>query len=145
MQARITLSAALLVLLYLWCVVPAQAQRPPRFMVFSTRIAEGSVTVDRLKTCEDAVLQELHVDARDIPTIIVFHVSAAQHSTAKPVRRRLKGGVPSNFYEMWIVDEPTPEEYVVYLERILEDYFGMALNDDQRIAVQQRALEHMSQ
>lgn len=124
--------------------LPASPQQHRGIAVLSSPNARGTVNVGQVKACEARLSQELNPAARDLPGITVFHVSAVEATmvgSGLPVRRRLDGIVRSSYYEMWIVDEPTPEQYVVYLERILEDYFGMRLSDEERIAIQQRVLQ----
>ena len=135
-----------IVLLILLGCLPASPQQQRGVAVLSSSAARGKVRLEQLRACEARLVQELSPVSRDLPGITIFHVSpaeAAQAGRGLPVRRRLNGVLRTPYYEMWIVDEPTPEQYVVYLERILEDYFGMRLGDDERIAIQQRVLRDL--
>src|SRR6516225_8595167 len=128
--------AALLVL----CCLTASSDPQddfPNLVVMETADAVGAVDQGKIRISLQQSATELKVDVRQLPCILVFHVSqatAAKLNITGSSTWRTSGG-PSNLYEMWIVGEPSDYLYAGLMVNILEHQFGLKIEDSERTRV----------
>src|SRR5215470_17822611 len=102
-------------------------------VVMETADAPG--TVDRLKLTASLELTaaELHVSVRDLPPIVVFHLSrAAAAKLNLAVSSTVRSTGSTTRYELWIIGEPSDLIYSFMAENILEDHFKLKVDDSAR-------------
>ncbi len=91
---------------------------------------------ERLSHCLKMLVRETKVQANKLPHIVVFQVSkkaarGAYITEDIAVRRNQAGRVSEHYYEVWLVGEPKLN-YVVALENVLEDHFGLTFTEKER-------------
>jgi len=109
-------------------------------------ILEGAHSVaalDRSKIadCIDYVARELHVEDRELPRILVYHVSQETADTlgitsGSTWRTRGKGQFR---YEMWVVGAPSNSTWSHAIMDILQQFFAMDIPVRQR----EKMMEHV--
>ena len=142
------IAALLLIALLALYPPPARAQESDSGLVLmSSPEAPGTVSLAELRECRDIVAEELHVQGRPAPQILVFHVSRATAESLGTNSSLVSHGMfreeKLDYYELWIVGEPTLVKITVKMERILEDHFRVRLGDEERVRLQQRILKRM--
>ena len=105
----------------------------PCLVVMETADAPG--TVDRVKLAASLELTaaELQVSLRDLPPIVVFHLSQTAAAKLKlVVSSTVRDTGSTTRYELWIIGEPSDLTYSYMAENILEDHFKLKLDDGAR-------------
>jgi hypothetical protein len=127
--------AALLVL----CCLTASSDPQddfPNLVVMETADAVGAVDQGKIRISLQQSATELKVDVRQLPCILVFHVSqatAAKLNITGSSTWQASGA--SNLYETWIVGEPSDYLYAGLMVNILEHQFGLNIEDSERTRV----------
>jgi hypothetical protein len=118
----------------LWLAESAHSQDDStRVVVMDTADAPGMV--DRLKLAASLELTaaELHVSVRDLPSIVVFHLSkAAAAEVGRSVSSTVCSTGSTTYYEWWIIGEPSNLIYSFMAENTLEDHFKLNVEDSER-------------
>lgn len=118
--------------------VPSQpAQKGPDIVMVSSADAAGSVSMDRVNSCLHQLVREWKQDEKELPNIVVFHVSRKAGRAAGVLDRfavRLNRSPEHGdlYYEVWFVDEPSVNEYVVAIENVIESHFHLSPTETQR-------------
>jgi len=102
--------------------------------------APGIITVDRLKQCFVELARQWDIPEKDLPNIVVFHVSKKTAETAfvtqeTAVRRNMGGS--DAYYEVWLVGKPDLK-YVLAFQNVIEYHFTMHPSDQKRNEVVDR-------
>ena len=115
--------------------VPA-VQSPPKAnpIILEGADTVGAIERSRIADCIDLIARELHVEDKELPRILVYHVSQetadslgiASGSTWRP---RGKGQFR---YEMWVVGAPSNAIWSHAIMDILQQYFEMDIPVRQR-------------
>ncbi len=113
-------------------------------VVLRSADATGVVSSERLGSCERRLLKEWHLDEHLAPRIVVMHVSkeAARVAsvTSNLAVRRNRGMEAGDFYyEIWVVDVPKIDDYLVAIENVIEEHFHLTPTDKQRKEILIRA------
>ena len=127
----------------------SQAATPPSVsgtLVFlGSSDAPGAVAPDRLQRCLQHLAQELKVEDKEMPQIVVFHVSQrvgeAMGLKGSTVRRNTGQGA-GPYFEVWLVGRFGPADYVVALESVLEDHFDLQNPQPERMKIMSRVLRY---
>lgn len=103
--------------------------------------AIGAIERSKVADCIDYTAQELHVEAKELPKILVYHVSqetadALGITSGSTWRTRGKGQFR---YEMWVVGAPSNSAWSHAIMDILQQYFEMDLPARQR----EKMMEHV--
>ena len=119
-----------------------------RIVVMKSVDAPGKVTVERIATCLRLMALELKLSDKDLPLIVVLHVSRKGAAAAGMDRTKVRRSFDANtgqtlYYELWIVGEPRIADYCAAVMRILENHLGQAIDDKQRITIMQRAVRYL--
>lgn len=122
-------------MLVLSCVtVSAHPQTdPPNLFVMEMADAPGTIDQQKLRTGLQLSARELKVDERELPCILVFHVSkdsAARLNLTGSSSWHVTG--PLIRYELWIVGEPSDYIYAGLAVNILKHQFGLTIEDNER-------------
>lgn len=145
MKLAIIIAALLLTSLELSFAQASPRATSGKIVLFSSADAPGVVSADRLNSCLRQIAHDWKQNEKALPTIAVFHVSskAAQAvgitNQRAVVRRNRSPEQADLYYELWLVDTPKAEEYVLAFENILEDHFQLNPTEDQRKEVMTRA------
>lgn len=138
-----------IVLILLLFAVSSQAGSQPvvsgTLVFLGSSDAPGSVTAERLQRCLRHLAEALKVEDKVMPSIVVFQVSqrVAKAMGLKPVtvrRNTGQGGGP--YFELWLVGQVTPADYVPALESILEYNFGLQNAEPERVKLIARVLRY---
>ena len=77
-------------------------------------------------------MQELKLEGKPLPTILVVHVSAREAGHAGLARTSVKLRLNTDpdrrdqpYYELWLAGEPAAEEYTVAMFSLLDDCFRL--------------------
>ena len=131
--------AAILLLLLPAGDAVAQSGRPPDLIpitTFEEPGASGSLDLAKLDESLRLTIQELRLDPRELPRIIVYHVTqetadrldihtnSVWRNTGRP-----GGGLR---YEMWLVGKPSHYLYAYMFESILEQHFHLSVEASNR-------------
>ena len=106
-----SINACLLALLLLPVTISgAQAQRvlKTELLVVEERDAVGLIDKTKIVDCIHLIVDELHVEDRELPKIIVYHVSqeSADYMGIGPGSTWRTRGNGQFRYEIWIIGEP---------------------------------------
>jgi len=111
----------------------SSGQAGPVLTVMETRDAPGNVAPEKLDECLRLTLVEMNLDGRDLPRIVVYHVSqktaddlGVQHNS---IWKANVGGQPR--YEMWIVGKPSTFLYSYMLASILQKHSQITVDTTQ--------------
>lgn len=111
------------------------------FVVLETSDAPGTLDTNKLLECLKMTLREMNLDGRELPRILVYHISPeAGHYIGVDTNSswRSTGGGNSR-YEMWIVGKPSNYLYIYMLENILERHFQVQIDE----AARSRLVNHV--
>ncbi len=102
--------------------------------------AKGTLDRGQMSACMAQLVRDLGLSGRELPVVMVLHVSDKAGSVAGLVQRttlRHNTGTsgPPAYYELWIMGAPSPSEYLTAFENILERHFAMNLSDERRAQV----------
>ena len=112
----------------------ASPHESPPFVILETRDAPGTLDIQKLSECLKLTLREMNLDGRELPRIVVYHVSPESgHYLGVETNSNWR----SNFggrqrYEMWIVGKPSTYLYSYMLENILERHFQLQVDESAR-------------
>ncbi len=106
--------------------------------------AAGHVDKQKLLSCVSLLMRELGLQSKEIPRILVLHVSNKEGQVAgvkaNSIRRNASLERGDVYYEFWIVDVGTSPLYAVSLESILEGHFEIKLTNEERDQVLARVI-----
>lgn len=141
------IAASVLALLVL--AANAAGQRPSgaptdHLVVLSSPDAVGHVSLERLNSCLLQLARDWKLDEHSLPRITVMHVSkqgarVASVNSTLTIRRNRSSDTDDVYYELWLVDAPKLDEYLLGLENILEQHYNLQPTDEKRKEVLQRA------
>lgn len=107
----------------------------------------GAVDRDKLKTAFHLMLGELKLPPRDLPHIVVLHVSqAVGHGAgveATCVRRVRDEPHRTYYYELWIVGQPGSADYALGMYAVLTLHFGLSKSVEQQREIVARVTRHL--
>jgi hypothetical protein len=114
-----------------------QKNGPGGLIVVSSADAPGKLSAHRLTSCLRQLIRRWKQDERNLPTIVVFHVSRrnakmANVGTHTGVRRNHAADSSDLYYEIWFVDKATVDQYVLALENVVEDHYHLSPTDEER-------------
>jgi hypothetical protein len=103
--------------------------------------AVGAIEKSKIADCIDYTAHELHVEDKELPKILVYHVSQETADSLGIVsgstwRTRGKGQFR---YEMWVVGAPSNANWSHAIMDILQQYFEMDIPARQR----DKMMEHV--
>jgi hypothetical protein len=147
------INACLLALLFLSlpaAICSMQAQQPAskiEFVVLEDPEASGLIDKTKIANCIHLVAHELHEEDRELPKIVVYHVSQKSADfigigSASTWRTRGNGQFR---YEVWLIDEPSNTAYSLAVESILEQYFSVSLGRDERAKILQHVARELNE
>lgn len=104
------------------------------FVIFETSDAPGTLDVQKLSDCLQLTLREMNLDGRELPRIVVYHVSpAAGHYLGIETNSNWKSSGGGHMrYEMWIVGKSSNYLLTYMLENILERHFQLQVDETAR-------------
>jgi hypothetical protein len=114
-------------------------------VVLDTADAPG--TVDRLKLTASLQLTatELHVSVRDLPAIIIFHLSkGAAAQLGRAVSSTVCSTGSTTYYEWWIIGEPSDLTYSYMAENTLENHFKLKVEATERGRILRTVLSRLN-
>lgn len=123
---------------------PPSAKPRPGVVVLSSADAPGSVSVDRLNNCLRLLAHDWKQNEKKLPAVLVIHVSkkaarAVMLEEQKVVVRHNRATDQSDlYYEVWLVDTPSIDNYILALENVIEDYFQLTPTNEERTEVMKR-------
>ena len=129
-----------LALIFILLCTTVSARRPDNLenlVVLDTPDAPGVIDQDKIRISLQQTATELKVDVRQLPCILVFHVSQATAAKLNITGSSAwhNSGRAVNLYEMWIVGEPSDYIYAELMVKILEHQFGLNIDDSERTRV----------
>ena len=105
-------------------------------VVMDTADAPGTVDPLRLTATLELTAAELHVSVRDLPSIVIFHLSKdAATKIGVAVSSTVCSTGSTTRYELWIIGEPSDLTYSYMAENILEDHFKLKVEDSERARI----------
>lgn len=108
----------------------------PRLVVLETPDASGMIDVQKLTDCLELTAAEFHLSERDLPLIVVFHISqAAAKKLGIAVSSTFRNTGPTTRYEMWIIGEPSESVYSYMAENIFEHHFRLTVSENERARI----------
>ena len=122
----------------------ASAAGPPEsapFVILETSDAPGTLDTSKLSECLKLTLREMNLDGRELPRIVVYHVSpeTGRYLGVDTNSNWRSNGGGHQRYEMWIVGKPSTYLFSYMLENILERYFQLQFDD----AARSRMVNHV--
>lgn len=150
-RGLLKLAVAGIAILFAICQAFAQSStslHDKTFLLSSPDVA-SDVSLDRIQSCLQRLTAELNQDERQLPTIVVYHVSrklarAAFVEGSFAIRRKVSPKSTEAYYEVWLVDKPRLEDEVVALEAVVEAHFRLKLTDSVRQAIMLRTARRES-
>lgn len=125
---------------------PQHPDTKPRgdLILLSSPDAPGPVSIDRLNSCFHQLLREWHQDDKDAPRVVVMHVSKqearmASVTTSPAVRRNRCAESGDSYYEVWFVDAPKIDDYLLAFENVIEQHYGLTPTETARKQAMQHA------
>jgi len=106
-------------------------------VVVEERDAVGLIDKTKIANCIHLIVHELRIEDRELPKIIVYHVSqesAEYLGVGSGSTWRTRGNGQFR-YEIWLIGEPSNIEYTSAVEGVLHQYFGVPLDEDQRAKI----------
>lgn len=126
----------------------AQAQRPSNteLLVVEERDAVGLIDKKKIADCIHLIVHELHAEDRELPKILVYHVSqeSANYMGVGPGSTWRTMGNGHFRYEIWLIGEPSNLAYAYAVESVLHQYLGVSLAEDQRAKIVQRVVRNLN-
>ncbi len=127
------------IVVFLLATTLAVAQSEQKVSLVASRDAPGSLSVHRLERCLEHLAREWKVPVKELPHVVVFHVSRKVADSAfvlddVAVRRNRSGNSGEEYYELWLVGQPD-RKYVLALQNVIEYHFGLKPTDDERATV----------
>ncbi|HKN33680.1 MAG TPA: hypothetical protein VJX16_10610 [Terriglobales bacterium] len=102
----------------------------------------------KLTTCLTWLVRELGLEGKDLPLIVVMHISEragkAAGVAASSIRRNSSGNRGDVYYEFWIVGQGSAAVYAVNLEAVLERHFVLKLTDAEHADVLKRVVRMLN-
>ena len=86
----------------------------------------GKLPTAKIMRSMSQVAREMNLDQRELPPILIFHVSpkkAARLGVKHNALRINRGDVRDPYFELWLVDDHKAVDYTVAFEQILERHF----------------------
>jgi hypothetical protein len=115
---------------------PAAPDDPTSVVVMDTADAPGTVDRLRLTAILELTAAELHLSVRDLPSIVVFHLSKdAAAKLGLAVSSTVCSTGSTTRYELWIIGEPSDLTYSYMAENILEDHFKLKVENSERARI----------
>jgi len=113
-------------------------------VLLSSPDALGSVSLERLNSCLLELAEQWKLDPHSLPRITGMHASkkaarVAAVNSSLAIRRNSSSDTGDIYYELWLVDAPKLDDYLVGLENILEQHYNLQPTDEKRKEVLQRA------
>jgi len=109
---------------------------PTSVVVMDSADAPGTVDRLRLTAILELTAAELHVSVRDLPSIVVFHLSKdAAAKLGLAVSSTVCSTGSTTRYELWIIGEPSDLTYSYMAENILEDHFKLKVENSERARI----------
>jgi len=143
--AHLLLACACLIAIPVW-----SAERPAiadKLIFLDAKEAKGPVPRERIRACLSEFVREMALSEQALPTIFVIHVPKSAGMRAGATQTTLRRGAstehPDTYYELWIVDRATLNDYVVAIERILEDHFALQLTAAARSQLLTRVAKYL--
>jgi hypothetical protein len=117
-------------------------------LIFVDSPDAGRLESQKVTTCLTWLVRELGLEGKDLPVIVVVHVSEkagkAAGVEATRVRRNSSGGPSNVYYEFWIIGQGNAALYAFYLEALLERHFGLTLTDIEHTQVLTRVVRMLN-
>jgi hypothetical protein len=102
------------------------------------------VDPERLQQCFWLMLEQQGLSDREPPKVLVLHVSEAEAAVAG-IRDSVQVksvGVPGRiYYQVWLVDEVKPAQYMVAFQAIIRQVFGLNASAVEEAAILTRVLK----
>jgi len=117
-------------------VASCVAQPYEKLWVLASSDARRTPSADHLRDCLTQLAQEWKIPVKNLPPILIFHVSRNVAETANvreaiELRRNSVQQIP-RYFEIWIVGDQPLNYYIFALQSILEHEFHLAPGDEQR-------------
>ena len=132
----------------------ALASAPANLVFLESTDTRGRLPQERITTCLGQLVREMQLLGREMPHILVFHVSEKAGRAAGILRPDLhhtsvRINTPADaptalYYEVWLVGDGSPAEYTIALESILERHFDLKLTEAERRQVSARVLRFLA-
>jgi len=114
-------------------------------VVMDTADAPGAVDRLKLTASLELTAAELHESVRDLPSIVVFHLSkAAAAQVGRSVSSTVCSTGSTTYYEWWIIGEPSNLTYSFMAENTLEDHFKLKVEDSERGRILRAVLSRLN-
>ena len=133
--------AAFTVVVALAVANPVFPQTTPKttrdIILFSSSDSASSVSAERLNSCFHQLAHEWKVNEKSLPQVIVFQASKRAAHTALvnkkvEVRHNRSADHTDDYYEVWLVESTSNEDFVLALSNVIEDHFQLKPTDDER-------------
>ena len=122
-----------------------QPSNPRLVFVHSEQV--NKLVRTRIQTCLTQMSREMGVLGREMPLIVVMHVSDKEaetlnvHTTSV---RRIDGTAGGTYYELWITSKASMVHVADGMQRILEKEFQISVSDVEREAMVRRVSRFMA-
>ena len=101
------------------------------FVIFESHDAPGPLDASKLQQCLELTVRELGLENRDLPRIVVYHISdETGHLLGIETNSNYRNNGGGHMrYEMWIVGKASNSLVTYMLENILERHFQLQLDE----------------
>jgi hypothetical protein len=109
----------------------ATSGKPSQVILFERPGAPGKISIDKVHQSLKLAAQELHTPGDILPGTILFHIAESEAELFGVKRTSIwqtagrEGGIR---FEIWIIGEPTDEDYSKLAVVLVEHYFNVALD-----------------
>src|SRR5215469_14796450 len=123
--------------------VQASPRPAEPFVIIEEPGAPGKVDPQKLAEGFHLMIRELHIEPRELPTIVVYHISprSAQYIGLDSSSIYRNTGSGKLRYEMWIIGRPSCHTYSYLLESMLAHHFQVSMDHEGRSL----AIRHVEQ
>jgi hypothetical protein len=97
----------------------------------------------KIASCENLLLREMNLAGRELPRVLVLHVSESTGKALKvrtSIRRNHSQDQTDVYYEFWIVGQGRAVDYAVAMEELLRQHFQLQMSDAERKEVLTRVV-----
>jgi hypothetical protein len=104
------------------------------FVVVEEPGAPGKIESKKLAVGLHLMIEKLHIEATELPTIVIYHISprSAQYIGLDSSSIFRNTGSGKLRYEMWIIGRPSSHTYSYLLESVLAHHFHVSIGDEAR-------------
>ena len=144
-MAKFAISAIIFALLASALALSQTKAIDEHITVLSSADIPHALLKQRIGSCLVELLHQWKLSDKKLPHIVVFHASkkaavAAYVTENVSVRKNRVVGGNTDYFEIWIVGEPSVRNTIVALENILEIHYELTVKDEDRKTVMARVL-----